>query len=73
MIKVESFENLKHGDKIISEIDKEVTAFYIDVFGRKYLANKTCIYPHFQFDVDDFYIYDGKKEVGEIDEEYFNN
>lgn len=70
---LKTFEDLKHGDLIISPIDNEVTAFYIDFEEEKFLANKTCIYPYFQFDAEDFYIYDGEKEIGEKDEEYFYN
>jgi hypothetical protein len=71
MSNLKSFDELKNGDKIISPIDKEVTAFLIDNEGEKYLANKTSMYPYVQFDPRDFYIYDGVKEVGEVDEEYF--
>lgn len=71
--KLKSFEDLKHGDLIISPIDNEVTAFYIDFDGEKFLANKTCVYSLFQFDADDFYIYDGEKEVGEIDKDFLKN
>ena len=69
--KIESFEKLKHGDKIISPIDNEVTEFYIDENGEKYLASKNSIYPYHQFEAEDFYIYDGTKEIGDIDKEYF--
>lgn len=69
--KIKSFGELKRGDKIISPIDNEVTEFYIDKDGEKYLASKNSLYPIFQFDVDDFYIYDGEKEVGEVDKKYF--
>jgi hypothetical protein len=69
--KIGSFENLKHGDKIISPIDNEVTAFYIDKDGDKYLASARSIWPLFQFDADDYYVYTGNKEVGEVDKEYF--
>lgn len=68
---LKTFDDLKHGDIIISPIDNEVTAFYIDYEGEKYLANKSCIYPLYQFDPEDFYIYKGNKEVGEIDKEFF--
>ena len=44
---------------------------YIDKDGEKYLASKKSLFPYFQFDADDFYIYDGEKEVGEVDKEYF--
>lgn len=69
--KIKSFEELKHGDKIISPIDNEVTEFYIDRDGDKYLAGKKSLFPYYQFDAEDFYIYDGEKEVGEVDKEYF--
>ena len=69
--KIVSFENLKHGDRIISPIDNEVTEFYIDKDGEKYLAGKTSLFPYFQFEADDFYYYDGTKEVGEVDKEFF--
>ena len=71
MEKIITFDNLKHGDKIISPIDNEVTEFYIDKYGEKYLASKKSLFPYFQFDADDFYFYDGEKEVGEVDKEYF--
>ena len=71
MQKIKSFEELKHGDKIISPIDNEVTEFCIDKDGNKYLASQSSVYPYFQFDADDFYIYDGDKATGEIDKEYF--
>lgn len=69
--KIESFDNLKHGDKIISPIDNEVTEFYIDKDGEKYLTGKKSLFSIFQFNADDFYFYDGHKENGEIDNEYF--
>ena len=69
--KIKSFDELKHGDKIISSIDNEVTEFYIDKDGEKYLASKKSLFPYFQFDAEDFYIYDGTKEIGEVDKEYF--
>lgn len=69
---LKSFDDLKHGDKIISPIDNEVTEFYIHKDGEKYLASKSCLFPYFQFDAKDFYIYDGEKEVGEVDNEFFN-
>ena len=69
--KIKSFDELKHGDKIISPIDNEVTEFYIDKDGEKYLASKKSLFPYFQFDAEDFYIYDGMKEIGEVDKEYF--
>lgn len=69
--KIESFDNLRHGDKIISPIDNEVTEFYLSKDGEKYLANKTSLYNLYQFDPDDFYFYNGNKEVGEIDNGFF--
>ena len=68
---LKSFEELKHGDKIISPIDNEVTEFYIGKDEEKYLASKGSLFPYFQFDAEDFYIYDGTMEVGEVDKEYF--
>lgn len=65
------FEELKHGQKIISPIDNEVTEFYIDNEGEKYLASENSLFPYYQFDEDDFYIYDGEKKVGEVDNKYF--
>lgn len=69
--KIETFDNLKHGDKIISPIDNEVTEFYVSKDGDKYLAGKTSLFDIYQFDPNDFYFYNGKKEVGEVDKEYF--
>ncbi len=69
--KLNSFDELKHKDKIISPIDSEVTEFLIDNEGDKYLANKGCMYPYVQFNPTDFYIYNGTKEVGEIDKDFF--
>ena len=68
---IESFNNLKHGDLIISPIDNEVTQFYIDKDGNKYLASKKSLFDLFQFDEKDFYFYDGNKQIGEVDKEYF--
>lgn len=70
-IRIDSFEKLKHGDRIISPIDNVVTEFYIDKDGDKYLASKESLFPYYQFNAEDFYIYDGEKEVGEIDNGYF--
>ena len=70
--RLKTFDGLKHGDKIISPIDNEVTEFYVHTDGEKYLALKTSLFPIFQFLAEDFYIYDGEKEVGEIDKEFFN-
>lgn len=70
--KIESFNNLKHGDKIISPIDCEVTGFCIDKDGEKYLTGRNgSLFPYFQFDANDFYYYTGYKEVGEYDEAFF--
>lgn len=69
--KVESFYNLKHGDKIISPMDNEVTGFFIDKDGDMFLESSRCLFPHWQFDPNDFYIYNGDKDVGEYDDEYF--
>lgn len=71
--KIGSFDNLNHGDKIISPIDNEVTEFYVTESGIKYLASKNSLYAIYQFREDDFYYYDGDKEVGEIDKEYFDD
>ena len=71
MEKIITFDNLKHGDKIISPIDNEVTEFYVSKNGDKYLAGKTSLFDIYQFDPNDFYFYNGKKEVGEVDKEYF--
>lgn len=68
---IETFDNLSNGDKIISPIDNEVTEFYIDKQGNKYLTGKKSLFPIFQFNADDFYFYDSDKENGEVDEEYF--
>lgn len=70
-IRIESFEKLQHRDRIISPIDNVVTEFYIDKDGDKYLASKKSLWNYAQFDADDFYYYNGNKEVGEIDKEYF--
>ena len=68
---IESFNNLKHGDLIISPIDNEVTQFYIDKDGNGYLSSKKSLFDLFQFDAKDFFFYDGNKKIGEIDKEYF--
>ncbi len=70
--KIKSFEELKHGVKIISPIDNVVTVFCIDKDGEKYLAGLNGLFPCFQFDANDFFIYDGNKENGEVDKEYFS-
>ncbi len=71
--KIKSFDELKDGDKIISPIDNEVTGFRIDKYdGEKYLTSENGAFPIFQFDANDFYIYDGTKKIGEVDKEYFN-
>jgi hypothetical protein len=69
--KIGTFNNLKNGDLIISPIDNEVTQFYIDKDGLKYLSGKTSLFAIFQFDANDFYYYDGKKKCGEVDNCYF--
>ena len=69
--KIGTFDNLKHGDKIISPIDNEVTEFYVSKSGDKYLSGKTSLFDLYQFNADDFYFYDGDKENGEVDKEYF--
>ena len=68
---IESFNNLKHGDLIISPIDNEVTQYYVDKDGKKYLSSKNSLFGIFQFDAEDFYFYDGNKQIGEVDKEYF--
>jgi hypothetical protein len=67
-----SFDSLQHGDKIISPIDNEVTAYYVDKEGERYLASKNSIYPLFQFRPEDFFLYDGTKDIGEVDETFFS-
>ena len=64
--KIGTFDNLKHGDKIISPIDNEVTEFWVDKQGDKYLTGKESLFPLFQFNADDFYFYDGDKENGDF-------
>ena len=73
MIKLTSFNELKSSDKIISPIDNEVTGFKIDNDGEKYLMGETSSFPIFQFDPNDFYIYTGTKEIGEVDNDFFVN
>jgi len=68
-----SFDILKNGDKIISPIDKEVTEFLISKNGDKYLASKHSMFYFTQFNPKDFYKYDGSKEVGEVDGDYFKD
>ena len=70
--KLRTFFELEHGDKIISPIDNEVTEFYVDKDGEEYLASKKSLFPCYQFNAKDFYVYDREKEVGEVDKEYFN-
>ena len=72
MKNIGTFDNLKHGDKIISPIDNEVTEFYVSKSGDKYLAGKTSLFDLCQFNADDFYFYDGDKETGEVDKDYFH-
>lgn len=70
---IKSFENLKHGDLIISPIDNEVTVLKIDKDnGDRYLCSATSAYPSWQFQSKDFYFYDGTKEIGKKDETFFN-
>ena len=38
--KIGTFDNLKHGDKIISPIDNEVTEFYVSQDGAKKLQEQ---------------------------------
>ena len=68
---IKSFNNLKHGDLIISPIDNEITQFYIDKDGNKYLTGKKSLFDLLQFDEKNFYFYDGNKQIGEVDKEYF--
>ena len=70
---LKSFDNLKHGDKIISPIDNEVTGFWVDNRGAKYLAGKKSMFPLFQFTPSDFYMYRGMKDIGEVDTEYLKD
>lgn len=70
---LKSFDNLKHGDKIISPIDNEVTGFWVDNKGEKYLAGKKSMFPLFQFTPPDFYMYRGMKDIGEVDTEYLKD
>ena len=69
--KIGTFNNLKNGDLIISPIDNEVTQYYIDKDGIKYLSSKNSLFGIFQFDAEDFYFYNGEKKCGEIDKHYF--
>lgn len=69
--KIGTFNSLKNGDLIISPIDNEVTQYYIDKDGKKYLSSKNSLFGIFQFDAKDFYFYTGKKKCGEIDNHYF--
>ena len=73
MRKIKSFNELKDGDKIISPIDNEVTGFRVDKDGISYLTGANSAYPIFQFDPNDFYIYEGSKQVGEVDKYYFSS
>lgn len=68
---LETFDLLKNGDKIISPIDKEVTELLISHDGDRYLASKHSMFFFTQFDPHDFYKYDGTKDVGEVDADYF--
>ena len=49
--KIGTFNNLKNGDLIISPIDNEVTQYYIDKDGIKYLSSKNSLFGIFQFQV----------------------
>lgn len=71
MERLTSFNQLKNGDKIISPIDNEVTGFLIDKDGDFYLTGECSAFPAYQFDPDDFYIYLGEKNIGELDNDYF--
>lgn len=42
--KIGTFNNLKNGDLIISPIDNEVTQYYIDKDGIKYLSSKNSLF-----------------------------
>lgn len=57
--KIGTFNSLKNGDLIISPIDNEVTQYYIDKDGNKYLSGKNSLFDIFQFDAEDFYFYNG--------------
>ena len=61
--KIGTFNNLKNGDLIISPIDNEVTQYYIDKDGIKYLSSKNSLFGIFQFDAEDFYFYNGERSV----------
>ena len=69
---IKSFDNLKHGDLIISPIDNEVTQFFVAKDGGKFLTGKISLFDLYQFNAENFYFYDGDKQIGEIDKEYFN-
>lgn len=69
---IKSFDNLKHGDLIISPIDNEVTQFFVTKDGSKFLTGKISLFDLYQFNAENFYFYDGDKQIGEIDKEYFN-
>ena len=69
---IESFDNLKHGDLIINPIDNEVIVLKIDKNnGDRYLCDATSAYPSCQFSSKDFYFYDGTKEIGEKDNNFW--
>lgn len=70
MERLKDFNILSNGDLIISLIDNEVTEFKI-FDGDKYLCSNKSMFPLFQFEASDFYMYNGNKQVGEKDEEYF--
>lgn len=72
MKKIESFNNLKSGNLIISPIDNEVTEFYVNSEGEQYLkGKKLSLFPIFQFNPEDFYFYIGNMKNGEVDKNYF--
>lgn len=70
MENIKNWDDLKNGDLVISPIDNEVTEFRIDMDGDKYLCGKISMFPIFQFNPEDFYIYTGDKKVGETDKKY---
>ena len=72
MKKIESFNNLKSGDLIISPSDNEVTEFYVNSEGEQYLKGKeSSLFQIFQFNPEDFYFYTGDMKNGEVDKNYF--
>lgn len=73
MKRLESFDELKDKDLIISPIDNEVTEFRTDKFGEKYLCGSKSNFPLFQFTASDFYVYTGNKSVGEVDTDFLKD